>query len=79
MGQAAQCTILVAGYAVNTGQEVAVATYTFTPPESPVEPVPMQHAELPNTFHQALGNVTVEVNSDAVALLVDNLIYVASS
>ena len=49
-GAAVQCTITVAGFAKGSDQEVAVASFTFTPPVSPVTPVAMEHAELPDSF-----------------------------
>ena len=33
--QPLQCTVTVAGFVRNSGQEVAVASYTFTPPRQP--------------------------------------------
>ena len=52
---ALQCTIDVAGF--RNGQEVAVASYTFTPPTAAVD-VPMIQAVLPGSFVN-LQNVTI--------------------
>ena len=72
---ATQCTVTVAGFAPKVNQEVAVASFNLTPPVNPVGQVPMLHAVLPNSFHQALGNVTMEMDSKLVAVLLDNLHY----
>ena len=71
---ATQCTITVAGFVPNTNQEVAVASFAFTPPLSPVAPVPMLHAVLPNSFRQGLSNVTVVMDNKLANILVDNLV-----
>ena len=76
---AVQCTISVSGFVPKTNQQVAVASYTFTPPTlkppiDPVEQVPMFHAILPDKFHQGLNNVTVVADNKLAVLLVDNLV-----
>ena len=73
---ALQCTITVSGFAPKTNKEVAVASYTFTPPvQVSVSPVPMIHAVLPSSFWQGLGNVTIIQDNKLANLLVDNLHY----
>ena len=76
---ASQCTITLAGFVRNTDQEVALASFTFTPPESPVAPVPMIHAVLPPSFQQSLFNVTITQSSALDAVLFDNLHYFLST
>ena len=76
---AAQCTITLAGFLRSTDQEVAEASFTFTPPVSPVTPVPMTHAVLPATFIQALFNVTVAQGNALVGVIFDNLHYSVST
>lgn len=72
---AVQCTITVDGFD-KYGQEKAVASYTFTPPVSPVAPVPMMHAVLPDSFHGPLVNVTIiETDPEVVGLLFDSATY----
>ena len=68
-GKATQCTIAVAGF--RKGQEVAVASYTFSPPVTDVS-VPMIEAVLPGTF-VSLQNVTI-IQDDPVlnVLVADN-------
>ncbi|KAG7006794.1 hypothetical protein G7Y79_00013g035660 [Physcia stellaris] len=72
---ALQCTITVSGFVPKTNQEVAVASFTFTPPVSPVAPVPMMHAILPDSFHKGLSNVTIIMDNKLAALGLDNLHY----
>ena len=76
-GEALECTITIAGFQKGTGKEVAVASYTYTPPVS-VTPVPMIHAVLPNTFWSGLGNVTAVQDNKLAVLLVDDLHYTVS-
>lgn len=77
---ATHCTITVAGFVKNNDQEVAVASYTFTPPVSPVAPVPMMHAVLPDSFKQQLVKVTmIETTPLTTGLLIDNLHYLLRS
>ena len=75
---AAQCTITVAGFKKGSNQEVALASYTFTPPLDPVDPVPMFHAVLPDAFHQPLYNITVIQNDTLLKLFVDTFPYTVS-
>lgn len=72
---AAQCTVTVAGFAAKDGQEVAVASFTFTPPPKPIEQVPMIHAVLPDSFHVPLYNVTMIQTGLTNSLWIDNLVY----
>lgn len=76
---ATQCTITVAGFEAKDDKEVALASFTFTPPVKPLTPVPMIHAVLPSTFYQALYNVTIVQNPSLVALKIDNLHYTVST
>lgn len=71
---ALQCTITVSGFVPKTNQEVAVASFTFTPPLSPIAAVPMIHAVLPSSFRQGLSNVTIVQDNKLAALGVDNLV-----
>ena len=68
-GKASQCTIDVAGF--RKGQEVAVASFTFTPPVTDLS-VPQIQGVLPDSFI-ALENVTI-IQDDPVlnVLLADN-------
>ena len=75
---AAQCTITVAGFKKGSNQEVALASYTFTPPLDPVDLVPMLHAVLPDSFHQPLYNITVIMNDGLLRLLFDTFTYTVS-
>ena len=75
---AAQCTIIVAGFKKGSNQEAALASYTFTPPLSPLTPVPMLHAVLPDSFHQPLYNITVTQSNALLRLVLDNFTYVVS-
>ena len=72
---AVQCTITVAGFLRNNNKEVALASYTFTPPPSPVTPVPMIHAVLPASFQKSLFNITFVQTGVDVGLAIDNLHY----
>ena len=65
----------MAGFQANNDQEEAIASYTFTPPVSPVAAVPMEHAVLPVTFRQSIVNVTMIQTPKTVALVIDNLHY----
>ena len=69
----------MAGFQVNNDKEVAIASYTFTPPVSPVTAVPMEHAVLPATFRLSVVNVTVIQTPKTAALIVDNLHYNVST
>lgn len=73
-----RCTITVAGFQSNSNKEVALASFTFTPPISPVSTVPMIHAVLPSSFSKPLNNVTIVQDSELVALALDNLNYKVS-
>lgn len=74
---ALQCTIIVSGFVPNTNQEVAVASFTFTPPPSPVAQVPILHSILPSSFSNGLNNVTIIQDNKLAVLLVDNLVGLA--
>lgn len=74
---ALQCTITVSRFVPKTNQEVAVASFTFTPPLSPVDQVPMLHAVLPSSFSKGLNNVTIIQDNKLAVLLIDNLVGLA--
>lgn len=76
---AAECTITVAGFLRGSDKEIALASFTFTPPPNPVTPVPMIHAVLPDTFEQPIFNVTVQPDDDLLSVLIDNLHYSVST
>lgn len=71
---ATQCTITVSGFAKG-GQEVATASFTFTPPFNPIGQVPMINAIQPDSFHVPLYNVTIIQTGEINSLWVDNLVY----
>ena len=75
----ARCTITVAGFKAGNSQEVALASFMFTPPVSPFTPVPMLHAVLPDSFHLPLNNVTIVQSNELAALKIDNLHYNVST
>ena len=75
VGLATQCTVTVAGFAKKGGQEVAIASYTFSPPPNPVGQVAMIHAVLPDSFHVPLYNVTMIQSGTTNSLWIDNMIY----
>ncbi|KAI4282839.1 MAG: hypothetical protein L6R38_002640 [Xanthoria sp. 2 TBL-2021] len=71
---AVQCSVLVAGFNA-ANKQVAVATYTFTPPVANVAKAPMIEAQLPSGFVN-LRNVTIVQSSPATqVLLLDNAKY----
>lgn len=73
-----RCTVTVAGF-LATNEEVALASFTFTPPVDPVTPVPMIHAVLEAEFLLPLYNVTFVQSNTLAALKVDNLHYEVST
>ena len=76
---AVQCTITVAAFKKGNGQEVAVASFTFTPPAKAMTQVPMIHAVLPSGFANVY-NITIIQDDPAVnGLGIDNLNYVVST
>lgn len=66
-----QCTILVAGFQNN--KEVAVATYTFSPPAGQLA-VPMIQAVLPKTFVKLQNLTIIQDNPTLEALLCDDFV-----
>ena len=77
--QAVQCTVTLAAFKKAGMQEVAVASYTFTPPAGLLTNVSMIQAVLPSGF-QNVYNVTVIENNPAVnGLGMDNLDYTVST
>lgn len=74
-----QCTVTVAGFHPITNQEVAVDSFTFTPPLGSTTPVPMMHAVLSSEFSQPLYNVTMIIDNKLAALVLDNLRYKVST
>ncbi|KAM0805812.1 hypothetical protein BDR22DRAFT_906423 [Usnea florida] len=79
LGVATQCTITVAGFTAGNNKEVALASFTFTPPDSPVTPVSMIHAVLPDSFKMPLYNVTMIQDNKLAALKIDNFHYDVST
>ena len=74
-GAATQCSILVAGFNA-ANKEVAVATYTFTPPATNMLNAPLIQAVLPSTFVW-LHNVTIVQSSPTTQVLaLDDVKYV---
>ena len=73
------CTITVTGFLRDTYAEISPVTYTFSPPEGLMMPVPMNHAVLPARFQQPLFNVTLTQNNRLAVLLLDNLRYSVST
>lgn len=71
---AAQCIVTVDGF-VKSGQEVALASFTFTPSLDPVSRVTMIHAVLPNTFNVPLNNATMTQTRTITSFWIDNLVY----
>jgi len=72
------CTINVAGIS-KTGQEVASASFTSSPPLNPVGQVPQTHAILPATFKILYNMTVVVVDKPALkALGVDSFTYALS-
>ncbi len=79
VNQAVQCTITLAAFKKASNQEVAVASFTFTPPANLVTQVPMIQAVLPNGFENVY-NVTIVTNNPSVIVFgVDNLEYTFST
>ncbi|KAL8924515.1 MAG: hypothetical protein Q9208_003990 [Pyrenodesmia sp. 3 TL-2023] len=74
--QATTCTITLTGYSASTGKAVVTASFKFTPPLSPITPVPMVQAILPSGFNQKLSKVEFKVSNPLTTVgLVDNLGY----
>lgn len=74
---ATQCTILVGGFKSN--QEVAVTSYTFTPPTVVDLDAPMIKAVLPDDFN-LLQNVTIiQIDPTLQVLNLDNITYTTTS
>ncbi|KAI4200209.1 MAG: hypothetical protein LQ350_004067 [Teloschistes chrysophthalmus] len=73
-------TVTFTGFSATTGKQVASMSFDFTPPLSPVEPVPMKRASLPKEFNQPLGKIVVtQTNQLGTVLLMDNLHYLLYS
>ena len=72
---ATQCTVTVAGFKASGGQEVAVASFTFTPPENSLGQVPMIHAVLPDLFHTPLYNVTMIEDGELNSIWIGDFTY----
>lgn len=64
---AVQCSVLVAGFNA-ANKQVAVATYTITPPAANLAKAPMIEAQVPSGFVN-LRNVTVVQSSPATQVL----------
>ncbi|KAI4173803.1 MAG: hypothetical protein LQ346_008346 [Caloplaca aetnensis] len=73
---ATSCTVTLTGYSASTGKAVVTASLKFTPPLSPVAPVPMVQAILPSGFNQKLSKVEFKVPNPLLTIaLVDDLRY----
>ena len=75
---ATQCTVTVAAFVKAGGQEVAVASFTFTPPEKVVGQVPMVEAVLPKEFMGVYRVTIIEDDPGVNGLGIDNLAYTVS-
>ena len=73
-----QCTITVAGFMKGSNKEIAVASYTFTPPLNVVGQVPMVKAVLPSTFIKVYNVTMIQDSPTTQALGLDNLTYTVS-
>lgn len=76
-GLALQCTITVAAFESSSDEEVALASFTFTPPAVSVTTVPMIEAVLPSTFLLPGIEIVTIIQDDPTteALLVDSISY----
>lgn len=76
---AKQCTLTVAAFQKANDQEIATASYTFTPPENPVTQPPMVQAVLPNEFEGASMVTFIQSDSTLTGFGIDNMAYTAST
>ncbi|KAL8757996.1 MAG: hypothetical protein Q9184_004053 [Pyrenodesmia sp. 2 TL-2023] len=73
-GQAQNCTITLTGYSASTNNAAVTVSFDFTPPLSPITPVPMVQAILPSGFNQKLSKVEFKVSNPSTTVgLVDDL------
>ncbi len=71
-------TITVAAFKKGSGQEVAVDNFSFTPPLSVVNQVPMVQAVLPDGFENVYNVTIVQNNPSVIVFGIDNLEYTVS-
>lgn len=76
---AVQCTITLAAFEKANDQEVAVASFTFTPPENVVKEAPMIQAVLPSGFENVYSVTIIQNNAEVVEFGIDNLEYSVST
>lgn len=77
--QAVQCTVTLAAFKEASDQEVAVASFTFTPPPNLVTQVPMIQAVLPDGFENVYSVTIVQNDPSVIGLGIDNLEYTVST
>ncbi len=77
--QAVQCTITLAAFTKGNDQEVAVASFTFTPPENVLEAVPMIQAVLPSGFENVYNVTIIQNDAEVIEFGIDNLEYSVST
>ena len=73
-----QCTITVTAFQKSSDKEIAIASFTFTPPLKPVGQVPMVQAVLPSSFNKVYKIAVVQNNPATQSLGIDNLVYTVS-
>ena len=76
VSEVVQCTVTVAAF--KKGQEVAVASYTFTPPTEVVKQTPMIQAVLPKGFENVFTVTFAHNTPTVVGLGIDNIQYTAT-
>ena len=62
-----------------SNKEVAVASFTFTPPTNVLKAVPMIQAVLPSGFANVYNVTLIQTNPTVNALVVDSVGYTAST
>lgn len=74
-----QCEITVAGFQKGSDKEIALASYTFSPPDDDlVGQVPMVEAVLPSSFSNVYQVTVIQNSPTTQSLGVDNLVYTVS-
>lgn len=76
---ATQCTIVVTAFKKASDQEVAVASFDFTPPVDLSTKVPMVQAVLPDAFEDVYTVVIVQDNPSVINLGIDDFEYTVST
>ena len=75
VAETTQCTVTVAGFVQDKNEEVAVASFTFTPPTVSAGKVPMIKAVLDSSFSCIYTATIVQGNPLTQVLVVDDLSY----